>query len=165
MQRSLLLSLVAFLAAAVCFSSGCTLARPSADKLEAAAALADRPVEPHAPQDARADAGQATVVIRPERGRAEQHIVTAAEGMTVQSLLDQYKLARRFNNMQIKVMRVTPYSKGQIVPLAAEYDPVKNQIGVLHDMTILPGDQVVIVEDNVRRVDMLMGAMLGASRR
>ena len=85
--------------------------------------------------------------------------------MTVQHVLKGAKLTRRFRDMDIKVMRVTPQSGGRPVPLNVEYDRAKNRVPVLYDMVLLPGDQVVVVENNNTALDNAINGALGSIGR
>ena len=87
------------------------------------------------------------------------------QGMTLQNVLTETKVTRRFRDMDINVMRVTPHSNGVAVPLQAEYDSVRNRVGVLHDMTLYPGDHVMIVEVTKSPLEEALGGVLGPRRR
>ena len=105
--------------------------------------------------------------IRPEDRKPETVVIPLEPGMSVQTVLEDRRLTRRFKNMKINVMRITPESGGQRVPLKAEYDTVENRVGILHDFALYPGDHVVVEEDNTRPIDQFVarfGGVLGSRR-
>ena len=85
-------------------------------------------------------------------------------GMTLQNVLTETKVTRRFRDMDINVMRVTPHSKGAAVPLQAEYDSARNRVGVLHDMTLYPGDHIMIVENTKSPLEEALGGFMNQRR-
>ncbi len=105
-----------------------------------------------------------TVSIKPEFGRRKSLTLPLEYGMTLQNAVADTKVTRRFRDMEINVMRVTPQSRGQRVPLQAEYDTVKNRVGILHDMTLHPGDHIVIVETSTSPIDDVIGRLTGRKR-
>ena len=143
-QRLTSLGLLAL--AVVISASGCTmLGRGN---------LNSKPLTPeelaetgHAPIE-MPGAGEPTVKvsIKSQFGRKTSEEMPLEYGMTLQDVLAATKVTRRFGDMKINVMRVTPQSKGQLVPLQARYDTSKNRVGILHDMTLHPGDHIMIVE-------------------
>ena len=103
--------------------------------------------------------------IRPETSRAKRISLPFEPGMTVQNAVDAAKLPRQFKKMKINVMRVTPQSNGQRVPLRAEYDAVARRVSILHDMTLHPGDHIMVEEDTSSQVSQLLGSLSGAFDR
>ena len=101
------------------------------------------------------------VSIKGRFGRKKTLNLPLEEGMTLQNVLTETRVTRRFRDMKINVMRVTPLSNGVAVPLQAEYDPVGNRVGVLHDMTLYPGDHVMIVEETKSSLEEALGGLLG----
>ena len=101
------------------------------------------------------------VSIKSQFGRKKTLNLPLEQGMTLQNVLTETKVTRRFRDMEINVMRVTPLSNGVAVPLQAEYDPAGNRVGVLHDMTLYPGDHIMIVEDTTSPIDKALGSVLG----
>jgi hypothetical protein len=69
--------------------------------------------------------------------------------------------------MEIKVYRVTPYSKGAVVPLQADYDPAKNCVPILNDMALHAGDMVLVEENDNSQIDLMIAKLSGnaAKRR
>ena len=119
-----------------------------------------------AEEDAAPAADQPTIRVstKGQFSRRKTVELPLEEGMTLQDVLTETKVTRRFRDMEINVMRVTPLSKGVAVPLQAEYDPAKNRVGVLHDMTMYPGDHVMIVEDTTSPLEQALGGVLGQRR-
>jgi hypothetical protein len=105
------------------------------------------------------------LTVKPQWGRTKHYTLPLTQGMSVQTALESQRLPRRFRNMDINVVRVTPYSNGHRVPLRAEYDTVKNRVGILHDMLLLPGDHVLVEENNKTQFDEMLGGLLGAHGR
>ena len=105
-----------------------------------------------------------TVSIKPEFGRCKTVTLPLDYGMTLQNALLETKVTRRFRDMDINVMRVTPQSRGQRVPLQADYDTVKNRVGILHDMTLHPGDHIMIVETSTSPIDDAISRFTGKRR-
>ncbi len=83
-------------------------------------------------------------------------------GMTIQTALEKTNLTRRFQNMEIKVLRVTPQSNGQPVPLQVQYDPVKNAVDILHDMALHPDDKIIVTEDTSNPLDKTLARFTSA---
>ena len=105
------------------------------------------------------------VSIKGQFSRKKTLTLPLKHGMTLQDVLTETKVTRRFRDMEINVMRVTPLSNGVAVPLQAEYDTAGNRVGVLHDMTLHPGDHVMIVEDTTSPLDQALGSFLGQRSR
>jgi len=142
------------------FSSGCALLGRGN--------INSRPLKPGeiaelraTPAEAEASAATVKVSIKSEFGRRKSEELPLEQGMTLQDVLVETGVTRRFRDMKINVMRITPQSKGQPVPLQAEYDPTRNCVGVLHDMTLYPGDHVMIVEDLSTPFDEMLGRLTG----
>lgn len=117
----------------------------------------------HDPADASNTTVQPTVTvsIKPEFGRRKSVTLPLEYGMTLQDVLQKTKVTRRFHNMEINVMRVTPQSNGQRVPLKAEYDTAHNRVGVLHDMALHPGDHIMIVETTTSSIEDALARLTG----
>lgn len=135
-----------------------------------------RPMEPGELADYQQKLASAEEVSSPEQPSVKVSIkgqfsrtktvnLPMEHGMTLQNVLAETKVTRRFRDMEINVMRVTPQSQGVAVPLQAEYDAVNNRVGVLHDMTLYPGDHVMIVEVTKSPLEEALGGVLGQRRR
>ena len=148
------------LLAAVSFS-GCT-------SLLGLSGIHHTPVNPATTAQAEV-AEQATVkvTLKSTSGKTKQSMLPLSAGMSVQSVVEKTGAARKFTDMEIKVYRVTPLSKGQPVPLQAEYDPAKNCVPILNDMALHPGDLVLIEENDNSQLDLMLAKLTGnaAKRR
>lgn len=100
--------------------------------------------------------------IQAEGGKPKLKTLPLEEGMTIQTALEKTNLTRRFRNMEIKVLRVTPQSNGQPVPLQVQYDPAKNSVDILHDMALHPGDKIIVVEDSSNPLNKTLARFTGA---
>jgi hypothetical protein len=140
------------LLAAGCFS-GCSTLMPRGSATPDVAAAA--------PQDT------VQVVLKSTRGKTKKSELQLTEGMSVQTALEKTGAIRKFTDMDIKVYRVTPLSKGAVVPLQAEYDPSKNRVPILNDMALHPGDMVLVEEKDVSQLELAIAALTGnaAKRR
>ena len=101
------------------------------------------------------------VSIKGKFSRTKKLTLPLEDGMTLQDVLTETKVTRRYRDMEINVMRVTPQSNGMAVPLQAEYDTVHNRVGVLHDMALYPGDHIMIVEEVSSPLDDMLGSVTG----
>lgn len=112
---------------------------------------------------------QATVqvVLKTKHDKTKQYTLPLTEQMSLQNALEQTGAIRKFKDMDIKVYRVTPQSKGQVVPMQAEYDPAKNCVPVLHDMALHADDKVLLQEVDQSQMDLLLQKLTGnaAKRR
>ena len=161
-----LASAIVFPALLVVSSVGCTVFRPAPN-------VNSQPLDPETAAKLSMSTGegqtqeepQITVAIKPEFGRRKNVTLPLEEGMALQDVLQRTRVTRRFRDMKLTVMRVTPQSNGVRVPLQAEYDSAKNRVGILHDMTLYPGDHIVIIEENRTRDDEALGSLFGAARR
>ena len=150
---------------------GCTLVLSSTGcTLMSRGNVNSRPLEPgelaeyqqrqqEAEADAAPDGPMIKVSTKGQFSRRKTETLPLEPGMTLQDVLEETRVTRRFRHMEINVMRVTPHSNGMAVPLQAEYDSVKNRVGVLHDMALYPGDHVMIVEEVKSPFDELIGGM------
>jgi hypothetical protein len=124
----------------------------------------------HLPADVSGEAAAAPTVditLKPKIGRPKQKTLPLTPGMSVQDALAQTSAIRKFTDMEIKVYRVTPLSKGVPVPLQAQYDPAKNRVPPLHDMALHAGDKILVVENDNSQIDLLIQKVTGnaAKRR
>jgi hypothetical protein len=123
------------------------------------------PVDPAAAEQADPPA-TVQVVLKNKRGNAKQSTLPLTDGMSVQAALEQTGAIRKFKDMEIKVFRVTPLSKGAVVPLQADYDPAKNRVPITHDMALHAGDKILVEEcDNSQLQQMLQKLTGNASKR
>ena len=149
---------VVFFLAAAAMLSGCTTLRHGnvnsrpmdAEEVAAVTGASNSAHEP-----------SITVSTQNQYGKRKSVQLPLEQGMTLQDALVETKVTRKFRDMDINVVRVTPYSKGQRVPLKAEYDPAKNRVGILHDMALHPGDHVMIVESDKSPLDEALSRFTG----
>jgi hypothetical protein len=151
---------LSFCAAVLC--SGCT----SLVGLRGASSNPPPAVDTPAGEAAAAPA-TVQVTLKPKDGKPKQKTLPFTPGMSVQSALEQTAATRKFTDMEIKVYRVTPYSKGMPVPLQSDYDPSKNRVPILNDMSLHPGDMVLIEENDNSQLDLMLAKLTGnaAKRR
>jgi hypothetical protein len=144
------------LLAAVCFSGCSSFMNVMAPPVAATAVAEDQSA-----------AQTVLVTLKPKNGRIKQKTIPYTEGMSVQTALEQSGAIRKFTDMDIKVYRVTPLSKGQAVPLQSDYDPSKNRVPVLNDLALHPGDKVLLEENNNSQLDIMIANITGnaAKRR
>lgn len=140
--------------------SGCTtmfggLAAPRGEALNVAAAAGEAATPPATVQ----------VVLKSTSGKTKQTTLPLTAGMSVQTALEQTGAIRKFTDMDIKVYRITPQSKGAVVPLQAEYDPAKNRVPILHDMALHPGDKVLVSENENSQIDLMIGKLTGHGKQ
>lgn len=157
-----LLAVCSFSLLATVSLSGCT-------SLLHFSGVQNTPVDPQA--TAQGDAGQpqptVQVVLKAEGGKTKKSVLPLTEDMSVQTVLEKTGAIRKFTDMEIKVYRVTPYSKGAVVPLQAEYDPSKNRVPILNDMALHAGDMVLVEENDVSQFQLMLKKLTGnaAQRR
>jgi len=117
--------------------------------------------------DAAESLGTVQVVLKTENDKTKQYTLPLTPQMSLQNALEQTGAIRKFKDMEIKVYRVTPQSKGQVVPLQAEYDAAKNCVPVLHDMALHDGDKVLLQEVDESQIELMLQRLTGnaAKRR
>jgi hypothetical protein len=101
-----------------------------------------------------------TIEVR-ARGCKPQETQVAIQGdETVQKAIEHVGANRRFKGLEVALVRVTQLT-GKEEILKVPYSRRTRNIDILHDYAVLPGDRVMIVEDNTTVVDEMLDSMPG----
>lgn len=85
-----------------------------------------------------------------------------ADGSTVQQLLENAKLVRKFRRMDIEVLRTTGDQRAK---LAVKYDHTQAQVRPEYDYALHPGDHVVVQEITKTAFDDMLESAADPLRR
>jgi hypothetical protein len=143
------------------FTTGCATVSQKSD-LDLSD-VASRPVtEQTSAQLARTP--ECTIVIQPARGKPQVVQMPLSEGATVQTALDHSKATKRFNRMNIHVLR-RPHdqasSSAQVQKMQVEFDRRRREVKIEYDYALYPNDRVVVEEDTTTFFDDMVEKVAG----
>ena len=115
---------------------------------------------PAAAQTAKYD-----VVFQPDKGGKPERLERAlSERLTVQQALEQTGGLKKFNRIEVELIRQLP--SGGFHKIPCEYDRSTKRINPEFDYALMPGDKVIVKEDTSTVIDdMLQSAGGGIGRR
>jgi hypothetical protein len=96
-----------------------------------------------------------TIEVR-ARGRKPKETQVVVQGNeTVQSSIELVKANKLFRGLDVAVVRQSNQSHQEEI-LKVPYDRRKKKVDMMHDYAVLPGDRVMIVEDNTSFIDEML---------
>jgi hypothetical protein len=117
------------------------------------------------PQQPVPPTGAYTIELRSSLGKPQIRQMPLTGPTLIQQALEQSGAAKRFRRMNIVLLRAAGEERHK---LDVKFDRKRGTVNPLYDYAILPGDHLVVTEDNSTPVDDMLGSLstpLGLSAR
>ena len=114
---------------------------------DAAVANAQKPAAP---------AGTYTIEVRGSFGKPQIRQVPLTGPILIQQALEQSGVAKRFRRMNIVLMRAAGEQRHK---LEVKFDRKLGTVNPLYDYALVPGDYLVVTEDNSTALDDMLGSL------